>query len=393
MFKKLRLKFIALAAASSFLVLSLIVLVLNVSLYYSTKSRLNTDAKMAYSLPLPREEKEGAKEDDKKLLTRYFVVTIEEDGAYSYYGTAQFPLEESRYKELAKTAFSSSKEDGFVDYLYYYRLDSKAVFLDARSERDSLDSTLLISSLVALSSFLAITGATALASQRVIKPYEDNYKAQRRFLTDASHELKTPLAVLSANMELLSSQEENNRWIVSSNKEIEAMRKLVDELLSLNKIEEISSLKKEPFDLSSDLEEAADCYEAIARQKKLSFRRDIENPVSYVGNEETILKLIGIMLDNAFKFVDDGGEVIIRLSENKKRVLLSFENSVSVLDEEKLKRCFERFYTADESHSHQKGGYGIGLSIAQAIVEKHHGEIDLHADSIKKRVCFEISLK
>ncbi len=391
MFKKLRLKFIALAAASSFLVLSIIVLVLNVSLYYSTKSRLEDDAKTAYSLPLPltKEEEKGG---EKGLLTRYFVVTIE-DGVYSFYGTMQFPFEEGRYEELAKEAFSSSRGSGFLDYLYYYRLSSKAVFLDAKSERDSLDSTLLISSLVALSSFLAITGATALSSKKVIKPYEDNYKAQRRFITDASHELKTPLAVLSANMELLSSQEENNRWILSSNKEIEAMRKLVDELLSLNKIEEVSSLKKESFDLSADLEEAADCYEAIAKQKKLAFERDIENRVSYVGNEETLLKLIGIMLDNAFKFVDEGGEVVIKLCESKKKILLSFENSVPTLDEEKLKRCFERFYTADESHSHQKGGYGIGLSIAQAIVEKHHGEIHLLTDPKKKRVRFEIVLK
>ncbi len=402
MFRKLRFRFSFLVTGITFLVLFAIVIIINLSIYFNICCRLNSEAKIAYSRPFEKKEKVDSntdsgnndKPDKGKMLPRYFF--IEKNGdTYSLSEDQVYGIGMIDVQTAGEDVFSRSKDVGFYNSYYYYRENDKAVFLDAMSEQDVLSSTLILSSSVAASAFVLISASAFLVSRKVIQPYEKLYQSQRRFLTDASHELKTPLAIISANLEILEKENPNeNKWVVSSIAQTEKMRSLVNELVLLNKIEESDgNPEMEDFDIGTDFIEASDSFASLAIEKNVTFSTDIKEGVILKANENMILKLFGILLDNAFKYVNENGFVNLSLKEEKKRLVLTFENSAEKVDKDKMSHCFERFYTVDESHSHRSNGYGIGLSIAQAIVNENNGTITCIADEEKNLVSFIVAFK
>lgn len=395
MFKKLRLKFTLLTSTISFVTLFVIAFSLNTILYFKTTSRLKDDAIIALKYPLEEQDKNDGpnNKNNENLLKRFFFITLN-DGTYSYYRNNMFPFNEKELTALSDKIFNGNSVNGFYNYYYYYKEGNKAVVLDGRSEKESLNSTYIVSTSISFSAFVLITVFSFLFSKKVIKPYEKNYESQRRFLTDASHELKTPLAIISANLDVLENENTNNKWISSSQEQISRMRNLINEMVSLNKIEELNgNIKKENFNMSSSLLEAIESYEALSLDNNIKLTYDIPENICINGDESLILKLYGIFLDNAFKYVNKDGSINISLIENKKKVILTFSNSVIDIDEEKLKYCFDRFYTLDESRSKSRSGFGIGLSIAQAIVKEHDGDIKTYLKDDNKTIYFEIILK
>lgn len=395
MFKKLRLKFTLLTSTISFVTLFVIGLSLNTILYFKTTSRLKEDAIVALKYPLEEQEKNDGPNDknNENLLKRFFFITLN-NNSYTYYRNNMFPLNQNELATLSNNIFKGNKNDGFYNYFYFYKSNNTAVVLDARSEKEAINSTYIISTFICLSAFVLITTFSFLFSKKVIRPYEKNYESQRRFLTDASHELKTPLAIISANLDVLESENENNKWVNSSQEQISRMRNLINEMVSLNKIEELNgNTKKEKFNMSDSLLEAIESYESLSIDNNIKFTYNVPENIIYDGDESLILKLYGIFLDNAFKYVSKDGCIDISLKDNKKKVVLIFSNSVEDVDEEKLKYCFDRFYTLDESRSKSRSGFGIGLSIAQAIVKEHNGEIKTYLKDNNKSIYFEIILK
>lgn len=395
MFKKLRLKFTLLTSTISFVTLFVIGLSLNTILYFKTTSRLKEDAIVALKYPLEEQEKNDGPNDknNENLLKRFFFITLN-NNSYTYYRNNMFPLNQNELTTLSNNIFKGNKNDGFYNYFYFYKSNNTAVVLDARSEKEALNSTYIVSTSICLSAFVLITTFSFLFSKKVIRPYEKNYESQRRFLTDASHELKTPLAIISANLDVLESENENNKWVNSSQEQISRMRNLINEMVSLNKIEELNgNTKKEKFNMSDSLLEAIETYESLSIDNNIKFTYNVPENIIYDGDESLILKLYGIFLDNAFKYVSKDGWIDISLKDNKKKVVLIFSNSVEDVDEEKLKYCFDRFYTLDESRSKSRSGFGIGLSIAQAIVKEHNGEIKTYLKENNKNIYFEIILK
>lgn len=395
MFKKLRLKFTLLTSTISFVTLFVIGLSLNTILYFKTTSRLKEDAIVALKYPLEEQEKNDGPNDknNENLLKRFFFITLN-NNSYTYYRNNMFPLNQNELTTLSNNIFKGNKNDGFYNYFYFYKSNNTAVVLDARSEKEALNSTYIVSTSICLSAFVLITTFSFLFSKKVIRPYEKNYESQRRFLTDASHELKTPLAIISANLDVLESENENNKWVNSSQEQISRMRNLINEMVSLNKIEELNgNTKKEKFNMSDSLLEAIESYESLSIDNNIKFTYNVPENIIYDGDESLILKLYGIFLDNAFKYVSKDGWIDISLKDNKKKVVLIFSNSVEDVDEEKLKYCFDRFYTLDESRSKSRSGFGIGLSIAQAIVKEHNGEIKTYLKENNKNIYFEIILK
>ena len=395
MFKKLRLKFTLLTSTISFVTLFVIGLSLNTILYFKTTSRLKEDAIVALKYPLEEQEKNDGPNDknNENLLKRFFFITLN-NNSYTYYRNNMFPLNQNELATLSNNIFKGNKNDGFYNYFYFYKSNNTAVVLDARSEKEALNSTYIVSTSICLSAFVLITTFSFLFSKKVIRPYEKNYESQRRFLTDASHELKTPLAIISANLDVLESENENNKWVNSSQEQISRMRNLINEMVSLNKIEELNgNTKKEKFNMSDSLLEAIESYESLSIDNNIKFTYNVPENIIYDGDESLILKLYGIFLDNAFKYVSKDGWIDISLKDNKKKVVLIFSNSVEDVDEEKLKYCFDRFYTLDESRSKSRSGFGIGLSIAQAIVKEHNGEIKTYLKENNKNIYFKIILK
>lgn len=398
MFKKLRLHFSLLVAGITFFVLFAIVIIMNVSIYCNVCNHLYTKARIAYTRPFQTKERAANDQEDSpeknRMLPRYFF--IEKNGdTYTLTDDQVYGVGIADYNTAGLEVFSKKSDHGFYMSYYYYRRNNKAVFLDAASEQETIRSTLILSSSVSASAFVLISASGFLLSKKVIQPYEKLYQSQRRFLTDASHELKTPLAIISANLEILEKENEReNKWVSSSIAQTDKMRGLVNELVLLNKIEESDGHPEmEEFDIGTALLEASDSFASLAIEKNVTFITDVNEDVVLKANENMILKLFGILLDNAFKYVNKDGFVSISLKEEKKKLTLIFQNSAEKIDKTKMSHCFERFYTVDESHSHHASGYGIGLSIAQAIVNENNGTITCVPDDIKNEVSFVISFK
>ncbi len=400
MFNKLRTRFSLLVTGITFIVLFVIVIIINVSIYFNVTNRLCSRAKLAYYKPLTITEKADSGSDgDKKLdyskmLPRYFF--IEKDGdTYTLIDNAVYGVSITDYNAAGEEVFSRKSDCGFYLNYYFYRKNNKAVFLDAMSEQETMNSAFILSSSVSAAAFILISVSGFLLSKKVIKPYEELYQSQCRFLTDASHELKTPLAIITANLEILEKEEKTeNKWIVSSMAQTDKMRSLVNELVLLNKIEESNGrLEKEEFDVGTDFIEASDCFSSLAIEKNVQYSIDAKEGVTMSANENMMLKLFGILLDNAFKYVNDNGFVALSLKEEKKKIILTFQNSAEKVDKVKMSHCFERFYTVDESHSHHSSGYGIGLSIAYAIVTENNGTISCNADDVRNIVTFTLTFK
>ncbi len=338
------------------------------------------------------EHKEG--EGDKKEVTPHYFIIENNDRTYTFSNTMAFPYSNDEFNSLAEKTFSSNNNKGYEGYLYFLKKDNKAVFIDARSEIESFNNTLIISSSVSFAAFVIISVSSLLFSRPILKPYEKLYDSERKFLTNASHELKTPLAIVMANLDVLSSNYPENQWVESSIEQSKRMKGLINEMVSLNKIEELSGTSKmEDFDIALDLSEAAESYLSLAMKKNVSLNFDIPETYIYKGNEELILRLFGILLDNACKYVNEDGYINISLKGDKKKTVIVFSNSVSTLNKEKLSHCFDRFYTFNESRNRQEGGYGIGLSIAKAIVNEHHSDIEAKSNKDGTEVSFIITFK
>ncbi len=246
-----------------------------------------------------------------------------------------------------------------------------------------LDSTLTDESFHSLIQRTLITGIAAIAvcfilsdylAYRIVKPLEDNDRKQRQFISDAGHELKTPVSIISSNAEVLSRQIGTNDWLDNIRYENERMSKLVIKLLELSKAEN-GKLQKEEIDLSMLVTGEVLPFEAVAFEKKLSIQSDIEDGILISGTRSQLSQLVSILLDNAIKYSQGGKKIVISLKKRMRIIQLTVENNGEAIPQEKMEHLFERFYRVDETRNGEDGNYGLGLAIAKAIVEEHDGSI------------------
>ena len=206
----------------------------------------------------------------------------------------------------------------------------------------------------------------------------DNIEQQKRFITDAGHELKTPLTVISANMDVLSMDIGENEWVHGTQKQVANMRKLVNELVYLSRMDEADSrLEKRTVNLSDIVRDIAEPFEGMAEFNGKNLILDIENDLTINGDEAALRRLVSTLCDHAVKHAPDDTDIMITLSRSGKNIIFATENAMKEpLSEDALNHLFDRFYRGDESRSKEEtGGFGIGLSIARAITEKHGGNI------------------
>ena len=213
-----------------------------------------------------------------------------------------------------------------------------------------------------------------LISKRAIRPIAESYEKQKQFVTDVNHELKTPLTLIMTNLEILESQLGENEWIDGIRRKGEQMTELVGQLVTLSRMDEdeqIMAVTK--VDLSECVLDAIAEFQPLSEEHKKHMESDVQPDVSCMGNEEALRRLLSILLDNAVKYCDEGGEIKITL-RHRRQIVLTVENSCRSVDDIRLDKLFDRFYRSDEARTFG-GGFGIGLSIAQSIAKKHHGEI------------------
>lgn len=387
MFNKVRRKFIVLSMTALFVLLFVIIAGMNV-LNYQTIVReadkiLSVMAENKGKFP-PGGDKPLPPFMSKETPyeTRYFSVVIGEDKKVIDTDTTKIAnVDEDKAHEYALSTMSKSRERGFIEG-YRYITDRehdghRITFLDMGPRLHSFEMFMKISILIGVGGYLCFFGVIIFFSGRIMKPVAESYAKQKRFITDAGHELKTPLAIINADAEVLSMDMGENEWLDDIQMQIKRLTGLTNDLVYLSRLEEEDNhLQMTDFSFSDALKESALSFQALAKTQNKNLQCKVPDMLSITGNEKAIRQLVQILLDNALKYSPEYGVVFVDATKKGGNIQLSvFNTTTETIPKEKLEDIFERFYRIDPSRSKMTGGYGIGLSIAKAIVNAHGGKI------------------
>ena len=290
-------------------------------------------------------------------------------------------LTEEEASSLAQSVYAAGKEKGFAgDYRYSRTLfdgECLLLFLNCERELATFRSFLLASAGISLAGTLAVFLLLLLLSGRIVRPIAESYEKQRRFITDAGHELKTPITIIRADADVLQSElDGENEWIGDIRRQTQRLAELTEELVYLSRMEEEKpSLKMQELSLSELVEETAQSFQALALSKGKVFRASVAPALSVSGDEKALAKLVSVLLDNAMKYSTEGGTVELRLEQAGKNARLVVKNSTPPMEKGNADRLFERFAREDRSRNSSAGGFGLGLAIAKAVTEAHRGKI------------------
>lgn len=318
----------------------------------------------------------------------YFIVSFNADGSINSANTAHmFMYTENACKQLATKVFNDELTGGKYDTLRYLK-ETKSDnltyvgFVDIKEKLDSFNNFLLISSLVSTGAFLTLFLLIYIGSRVVFKSTEEAYKKQKRFITNASHELKTPLTIISADMDLLEMDYGKNEWSESIRDQIHRLNEMTNQLVTLSKLDE-EDKNRFPFNDFSINEVCNKAIEAFApsfKKEGIKFAHNITGNITMFGNQKLIDELIYIFLDNSLKYT--GGEqkasYFVVNQNHKDNIEFRFSNTIDTKDEVDVKQINERFY---RSPSAKKEGSGVGLSIAQEIINLHKGNIKIEKNN------------
>lgn len=312
--------------------------------------------------------------------SRYFSVFFTEDGTIVSVNTGKIAAIDTQTAiEYAQSVFGEGPSRGFVgDYrytMYTAKDECHIIFLDHGREMSSFRSFLLTCASVGLLGLLAVLILLIVLSGRIVKPFSANYEKQKQFITDAGHELKTPLTIIDADAEVLEMDIGENEWIHDIKSQTKRLTQLTNSLILLSRTEEQPRMEKIEFPISDLAEETLETFKALAKTHNKTIAGQIEPMLSMTGDEKAIRQLIAILLDNAIKYSDDGGKIELSLKKQKKLICLTVFNTAESVFRADLTHLFDRFYRAEKSRNSQTGGYGLGLSIASAIVNAHKGKI------------------
>lgn len=395
MIHKLQRKFIAIAMASVTLVMLVLGVSINVISFFSTNNALNARLEMIFenegSVPqFPAPGNPAQKRDphftaETPFSTRYFVLrytgsgellkvnmkniaAVTEEDAETYLNIASEHGEGFGYSGNYKFYVASTKDNHYM-----------AIFLDCYDELRAFQVFAFVSLLVGFACIVLVFILVVLLSKRAIAPTIQSMEKQKQFITDASHELKTPLTVINASLKVLEMDMGESKWIDKIQGQTNKLSRLVNDLVTLSRLdEEHPPLHCNDFDISAAVAEVADSFRDHAAAQGHILETEITSDLSYHGDEYAIRQLTSILMDNAVKYADPDSPIRLLLKKEKRGISLQAENLCASFNAEDADKLFDRFYRADKARSNQTAGFGIGLSIARNIVDAHHGSI--HAD-------------
>lgn len=330
---------------------------------------------------------------DDQLSTRYAVVRFSNQQIQSINQTNLVSVDEEVLKKQAQEIISRNVQSGWSKMLRF-RLsngneESLLVFVDAKKEIQQIVRLIIVTILVFFICLIGIYTLIRLLSKRAIQPFVDNVKKQQQFISNASHEIKTPLAVLSANNDLLSMMGTENRWIDSNRRQIKRLNGLVGQMLLLARYDESQlTLTVEKIDLVQISKEIIDDLSPVLQEKGLTVQ--FQGGTSYVINADksSIQELIRILIDNAIKYTVIDKVITIKVTDEAFCMI----NQTEPMTDEQVRQLFDRFYRVDSSRNRTTGGSGLGLSIAQKIAEIN--QLQLSAELVEQdRIQFKIALK
>ena len=411
MIRKLRLKFVAICMALVTAILAAVFF----SVYFSMARNISDLSRQVLYRVVQEESVGGSMTrpdisiniGGDRVLLPYFTVNLWTSRRGGY--TAQ--ITGGTYANLENTdeltailqdCLSQDRREGTIAayHLRYLRQDNglyeKLAFVDMSMEQAVLRKMMGSYLFIALASLLLLLGVSILLSRWATRPVEKAWTQQRQFLSDASHELKTPLTVILSNAELLEQAQLSDkpaRWADNILSEAGRMRSLVEEMLTLARADNMVRTAVLTEVSLSDI--AADCalaFEPVAFEAGKSLDYTLAENITVLGDREKLRQLISVLLDNAIKYGADGGTVTLSLEKTDRQAKLTVSNPGDPIPPEQLGHLFERFYRADDSRG-EKSGFGLGLSIAQTIAAEHKGTLKAESDDISTRFLYTMPLK
>ncbi len=413
MIGKLRSNFILVAMCSMFLVLAVIIGTLNIVNYHSMVTKadavLNMLAENGGAFPesffarrpdrQPLEQEAGEAENqlpgherpwewngaggmsaETPFETRFFVANVDAEGNVTDVDTGRVAaLEAEDATEYALHVWKQRNTRGFYQHYRFLKVmedeDCSIIFVDRERDLNAFWITVVTSISVSVLGLFAVYLLVLILSKRVFAPIVAGYEKQKRFITDASHELKTPLTIISANVEILELDGENDQT-KSIHRQVERLTTLTEQMVTLSRMDEGGqSAVFTEFCLSDAIEETVEPYKALAETVEKNLQVEVEPLCTYKGDERLIRQMLSLLMDNAIKYASEKGTIRVGLKHKGHKYQLQVWNSVDEIEQGDQDVLFERFYRRDASRNSQTGGSGIGLSIVKSVVELHKGRI------------------
>ncbi len=416
MLKKLRVKFIVITMIAVVLILAAIMATVNVVNYVSVIDSTDEIAEILLQnngrfpldnrtpnkdpvldgnfdqippeLPSNTESFDGPQKGDRFILpnnmsietpfdTRYFTVTFK-NGSTDYNLNQIAAINEDQAKEMAEKVLSKGREKGVYNvYRYHVKTlengDKMVLFIDITRQMEPMRSFLEISLIVMAVCIVLFLVGIILISKPILRPIAESYTRQKRFITDAGHELKTPLTIISANNEIQEMEMGETECTQAISKQVSRMAAMVKNLTELAKMDEEETLHKKNFNLSGAFSDVASNFEKVFEKNNKNLTVVCQDGISYFGTELLIRRLFTLLLENASKYSLTYAKA--ELYKKGKNIHFTVINDAKDISQGDLDKCFERFYRSDEARASQTEGSGIGLSTAQEIVRLHKGKI------------------
>ena len=386
MFRKLRIRFILIASLAVTGILFFLVGALNSVRFLQTTGEiqavLNILSDNRGEFPSVQATAQALDNDHISIDTiyqyRYYSAVFNEDGTvYSSNLNNISNLSKEQALKSAKSVIKQQRKNGIFTigsqyYSYQVTRDAKikrylVVVLDSTKYLEDHNDFLWVSIRSALYSVIFFIVIISIVSSWAIRPYVRNYEKQKRFITNAGHELKTPLAIISANTELQESTKD----------QVSRLSNLINQMVSLARLEEQPDIALVDVDFSSLVQKAAQDFKSVAEQAGKGYQIKVQEGIYVKASQDELYELVSILIDNACKYCDEDGQIFVTLTKAKrrKRARLIVSNSYADGENVDYSRFFDRFYREDESHNHKRAGYGIGLSMAESLVNLFKGKI------------------
>lgn len=403
MIRKLRWRFVFVAMLAFFLVIAQIASLVNIANYCVETQRIDQtiDSIVTYDAYRPqfagpgiRGPGPGMNGDNMPMepflalpnleanyMTRFFIVAISDDNTVLF-TSMDFvaSVDETEAIDYTLSALVRKSDRGYLGGYRYARIDSDdatvVVFLNCENEIRSMNSILCMTLVISAIALLLVFILVVLLSKKAIQPIAQNIEIQKRFITDASHELKTPLTSISTSLDVIEMEHGEDEWTGNVRSQVSRISGLVSELVALSKLDEIKPVPaKEQFDLSGAVWETLEVFIPQAKARGKEIRTDVQENVSIVGEKVSIQQMLSVLIDNAIKYSNDGGQISFSMHKIKNRTHIEIYNTCNYEKVPDVNRLFDRFYRPDESRNSSTGGNGIGLAIAKAVADAHGGKI------------------
>lgn len=407
MLKKMRRRFISAAMAAFGTVMLLLAAGINLANYWRVTSVQDDIAASLMGYELRDPKRPGAEfppiaqmpggGPEAEFTTRFFSVRCDMAGNIQVISRDHIhSVDEETAREYTAAVLERNRGKGYYkDYRYRVSRDGRGImvlFLNASHSLQSVRTLLLISLVTGVSSLGVVFGLVVFLSGYAVRPYEKNIRLQKQFITDAGHELKTPITSIATSADIAAMEHEGDEWIANIQKQTVRLSRLVADLVALSRLdEEVPFPEKSVFSLSEAVWETAEPFGVLAAAAGKRFHQNVEEGVMLRGDRSAVQRMLNILLDNAVRYSRDGGEIRLDVYRRRGRVHIEVFNTCSIPHGADLSRLFDRFYRLDASRASHTGGTGIGLSMAKAIAETHGGKIQAEGRE-GKTICFKVTI-